>query len=222
MVGANAQLDFKTVRIFAYSSTYARAVKRGWKRRARLGRGAKNFFSRLTRPMVHKYMWCLICLVSPVLVKVYDVFPWLMYGQVRQPCLQLQRNVPTGGLSVLSLFVSFTRTSRSRSLVPERRKVTTGTSLKMFLKGSVDCWMGWFLRSMIVRLSWVIDRDSVTCISGGWFFLFYASFRGTCFALVICSLIPAYVNRTQSNSNRSIRWLDTVFRGHYLPSLSIN
>ena len=29
-------------------------------------------------------------------------------------------------------------------------------------------------------------------------------------------------NQTQSNSNRSIRWLDTVFRGHYLPSLSIN
>ena len=147
----NAQLDCKTVPIFAYSSTYARAIKRGWKRRARLGRGAKKNFSRLTRPMVHKYMWCLICLVSPVLGKVYDVFPWLMYGQVRQPCLELQRNVPTGGLSVLSLFASFTRTSRSRSLVPEGWKVTTGTSLKMFLKGSVDYWMGCFLRSMNVR-----------------------------------------------------------------------
>ena len=96
--------------------------------------------------MLHKYMWCLICLVSPVLVKVYDVFPWLMYGQVRQPCLELQRNVPTGGLGVLLLFESFTRTSRSRSLLLERRKVTTCTSLKMFLKRSVDCWMGCFLR----------------------------------------------------------------------------
>ena len=49
-------------------------LRLGWKRRARLGRGAKKFFSRLTRPMLHKYMWCLICLVPPVLVKVYDVF----------------------------------------------------------------------------------------------------------------------------------------------------
>ena len=32
-----------------------------------------------------------MCLVSPVLVKVYDVFPLLMCGQVRQPCLELQR-----------------------------------------------------------------------------------------------------------------------------------
>ena len=152
--GKRPQLDCKTVRIFAYSSTYAQAVKRGWKRRARLGRGAKKFSSRLTRPMLHKYMWFLICLVSPVLVKVYNVFPWSMYGQVRQPCLELQRNVPTGGLGVLSLFASFTRTSRSRKLVPERRKVTTGTSLKMFLKRSVDCWMGCFLRSM----SWMLGR----------------------------------------------------------------
>ena len=156
MVGENAQLDCKTVRIFAYSSTYAQAVKRGWKRRAKLGRGAKNFSSRLTRPMLHKYMWCLICLVSPVLVKVYNVFPWSMYGQVRQPCLELQRNVPTWvlGLGVLSLFASFTRTSRSQKLLPERRKVTTGTSLKMFLKRSVDYWMGCFLWSM----SWMLGR----------------------------------------------------------------
>ena len=41
-----------------------------------------------------------------MLVKVYDVFPWLMYGQVRQPCLELQRNVPAGGLGVSSLFPS--------------------------------------------------------------------------------------------------------------------
>ena len=73
-----------------------------------------------------------------MLVKVYNVFPWSVYGKVRQPCLELQRNVPTGGLGVLPLFASFTRTSRSRKLVPERRKVTTGTSLKMFLKRSVD------------------------------------------------------------------------------------
>ena len=74
-----------------------------------------------------------------MLVKVYNAFPWSMYGQVWQPCLELQRNVPTlGGLGVLSLFASFTRTSRSRKLVPERRKVMTGTSLKMFLKRSVD------------------------------------------------------------------------------------
>ena len=50
----------------------------------------------------------LICLVSPVLVKVYDDFSWLMYGQVWQPCLELQRNVPAGSLGVSSLFPSFT------------------------------------------------------------------------------------------------------------------
>ena len=41
-----------------------------------------------------------------MLVKVYDVLAWLMYGQVRQPCLELQRNVPAGGLGVSSLFPS--------------------------------------------------------------------------------------------------------------------
>ena len=41
-----------------------------------------------------------------MLVKVYDVFPGLMYGQVRQPCLELQQNVPAGGLGVLSLLAS--------------------------------------------------------------------------------------------------------------------
>ena len=34
-----------------------------------------------------RVMWCLICLVPPVLLKGYDVFPWLMYGQVRRLCL---------------------------------------------------------------------------------------------------------------------------------------
>ena len=86
-------------------------------------------------------MRCLICLVSPVLVKVYDVFPWLMYGQVRQPCLELQRNVQTGGLpGVLSLFASFARTSRSRRF-GERQKGTTGTSLKIFLKRWIAEWV---------------------------------------------------------------------------------
>ena len=76
-----------------------------------------------------------------------------MYGQVRQPCLELQRNVPAGGLGVLSLFAIFAPTSRSRRF-DERRKATTGTSLKMFLKRSVDCRMGCFLRSM----SWMLGR----------------------------------------------------------------
>ena len=40
-------------------------------------------------------------------MKVYDVFQWLMYGQMRQSCLELQRNAPAGGLGVLSLFASF-------------------------------------------------------------------------------------------------------------------
>ena len=46
-------------------------------------------------------IWCLICLVSPVLVKVYDVLPFSMNGQVRHPCFELQRNVPAGSLGVL-------------------------------------------------------------------------------------------------------------------------
>ena len=89
-------------------------------------------------------------------VKVYGVFPRLMYGQDRQPCLELQRNVSAGGLGVLSLFANFARTSRSRRF-DERRKATTGTSLKMFLKRSVDCRMGCFLRSM----SWMLGRTGL-------------------------------------------------------------
>ena len=77
---------------------------------------------------------------------------------------------------MLSLFASFLRKSRSRGF-GERRKGTTGTSFKMFLKRSVDCRMGCFLRSM----SWMLGRagfisnckrDSVSCIPGGWFILF--------------------------------------------------
>ena len=41
-------------------------------------------------------MWCLICLVSPVLIKVYDVLPFSINGQVRHPCFESQRNVPAG------------------------------------------------------------------------------------------------------------------------------
>ena len=39
---------------------------------------------------------------------MYDVFPGLMYRQVRQPFLELQRNVPAGGLGVPSLLASST------------------------------------------------------------------------------------------------------------------
>ena len=64
-----------------------------------------------------------------MLVKVYDVLPWLMYGQVRQPCLELQQNVLAGVLGVLSLIASLARTSRLQRF-GEWRKATTGTSLK--------------------------------------------------------------------------------------------
>ena len=130
-------------------------------------------------------MWCLICLVSPVLVKVYDNV-WA--GE--QSGLELQWIVPAGGLGALSLFASFAQTSRSRRFGEryptcqklfmrgfrfrptkpssptharknlrypregEWQKATTGTSLKMFLKRSVDCRMGCFLRSM----SWMLGR----------------------------------------------------------------
>ena len=49
-----------------------------------------------------------------------------MDGLVRQPCLELQRNVPAEGLGVLLLFASFARMSRSRRF-GEQRKATTGT-----------------------------------------------------------------------------------------------
>ena len=130
-------------------------------------------------------MWCLICLVSPVLVKVYDNV-WA--GE--QSGLELQWIVPAGGLGALSLFASFAQTSRSRRFGEryptcqklfmrgfrfrptkpssptharknlwypregEWQKATTGTSLKMFLKRSVDCRMGCFLRS----ISWMLGR----------------------------------------------------------------
>ena len=69
----------------------------------------------------------------PVLVKVYDVFPWLMYGQVRQPCLELQRNVLAGSFGFLSSFASFARTSRSRRFGERRTKAKIGNYLKVLL-----------------------------------------------------------------------------------------
>ena len=77
----------------------------------------------------------------PVLVKVYNVFPWLMYGQVRQPCLELQRNVLAGSFGFLSSFASFARTSRSRRFGERRTKAKKGA-----FKCSVDCRMSCFLR----------------------------------------------------------------------------
>ena len=68
-----------------------------------------------------------------VLVKVYDVFPWLMYGQVRQPCLESKRNVLAGSFGFLSSFASFARTSRSRRFAEHRTKAKKGTYLKMLL-----------------------------------------------------------------------------------------
>ena len=49
-----------------------------------------------------------------MLVIVYDVYPWLIYGKGSQPCVELQGNVPAGGLGVLSFFASFVQTSRSK------------------------------------------------------------------------------------------------------------
>jgi len=90
-------------------------------------------------------IWCLICLVSPVLLKVYDILPFWIKAQVRHPCFESQWNVPAGSLGVLLVFAGLARTSRSRRL-GERRKATTGTSLKMFFKRSVECRIGCFLR----------------------------------------------------------------------------
>ena len=75
-------------------------------------------------------IWCLICLVSPVLLKVYDVLPFSIKGQVRHPCFESQWNVPAGSLGVLLVLASLARTSRSPRL-GERRKATTGTSLNL-------------------------------------------------------------------------------------------
>ena len=47
-------------------------------------------------------------LVSPALIKAYDVLP-SMYGQVRHLCLELQRNVPPGVSDEFPVFASFGR-----------------------------------------------------------------------------------------------------------------
>ena len=68
-----------------------------------------------------------------------------MLGQVRQPCLELQRKVPGGWRSVLfSGVLSLARTNKSRRL-GERRKATTGVSLKILCKRSVESSIGCFL-----------------------------------------------------------------------------
>ena len=82
-----------------------------------------------------------------MLVKVYDVLPLSINGQVRDPRFESQRKVPAGTLVVLLVLASLARTSRSRRL-GERRKATTGTSLNMFFKCSVECRIGYFLRSI--------------------------------------------------------------------------
>ena len=53
-------------------------------------------------------------LVSAALIKVYDVLPLSMNGQVRHLCLELQQNVPAGVFGEFPVFASFGRTSRSR------------------------------------------------------------------------------------------------------------
>ena len=49
-------------------------------------------------------------------MKVYDVLPFSMNGQVRHPCFEPQRNVPAGSLGVLLVLASLARTSGSRRL----------------------------------------------------------------------------------------------------------
>ena len=94
-------------------------------------------------------------LVSPIYCFLH-LLHWIIYVRFVESnnvMFNLFRNVLAGGLGVLSLFASFARKSRSRGF-GERRKGTTGTSLKIFLKRSVDCRMGCFLRSM----SWMLGR----------------------------------------------------------------
>ena len=118
-------------------------------------------------------MWCLICLVSPVLVKVYDnVWAGEQSGLaglcpqgvwVRCRCLRVShKRVGHGGLvngtrrarSFLCAVSGFGRQNQAPRRTREKtsdlwypregewQKATTGTSLKMFLKRSVDCRMG--------------------------------------------------------------------------------
>ena len=62
-----------------------------------------------------QFICCLISRTSPVLLNVYVVLPSSMWGQVRHPCLELQRKVPCGWLVAgFAGFLSFARTNRSR------------------------------------------------------------------------------------------------------------
>ena len=65
-------------------------------------------------------MCCFISRVSPVLVKVYDLFPSSMCGHVRQPCLELQRKLQGGREGGEFRLFSLARTKRSRRLGDRR------------------------------------------------------------------------------------------------------
>ena len=65
-----------------------------------------------------QFICCLISRTSLVLLNVYVVLPSSMWGQVRHPCLELQRKVPCGWLVAgFAGFSSFARTNWSRRLV---------------------------------------------------------------------------------------------------------
>ena len=59
-----------------------------------------------------QFICCLISRTSPVLLNVYVVLPSSTWGQVRHPCLELQRKVPCGWflnfvLAILIYFLHF-------------------------------------------------------------------------------------------------------------------
>ena len=127
-----------------------------------------------------------------MLVKVYDVLPFSMNGRWGIHVLNHSGMCQhAGSLGVLLVLASLARTSRSRRL-GERRKATTGASLKMIFKRSVECRIGCFLRS----ISWMLGKAGLYVIVKGTrsdvsfeasFCSFKASFRGICWALEICS-----------------------------------
>ena len=65
-------------------------------------------------------MCCFILRVSPVLVKVYDLFPSSMCGYVRQPRLELQRKLLGGREGGGFRLFNLARTKRSRRLGDRR------------------------------------------------------------------------------------------------------
>ena len=140
-----------------------------------------------------------------------------MLGQVRQPCLELQRKVPGGWRSVLlSGLLSLARTNKSRRL-GERRKATTGVSLKMLCKRSVESRMGCFLW----RISRMLGRAGL-----------YVTMNGTLVGLGVSWLCSwkwnekldsfiAYLNNihptikfTSERSTTSIPFLDVNIQLH--------